>query len=269
MSGGKEGRRRPFFYFQFMNKKFSSTKFVKSAVCILFVISGFTGLAYEVVWVRMFTAVFGNTVFATSTVLTAFMGGLALGSYLIGRLTDKKAKQINALKIYAGLEIGIGIAALLIFVALMLLDTIYTWFFRNISTDFKLLVALRFILSSSALIVPTMLMGGTLPALSKYVIKAKKEIGKNLSILYALNTFGAVLGCFLTGFVLIATLGLHLTIYLAAFVNITIGLIAFGLSKTAPFKTFAPESDAGQAESTEQLIPSNIRVILVVFGLSG
>ena len=77
-----------------MDKKiFNSTKIVKSAVYALFVISGFTGLVYEVVWVRMFTTVFGNTVFATSTVLTAFMGGLALGSYLIGRVADQKGKK--------------------------------------------------------------------------------------------------------------------------------------------------------------------------------
>lgn len=257
---------------------FGSTKFVKSAVCVLFVISGFTGLVYEVVWVRMFTTVFGNTVFATSTVLTAFMGGLALGSYLIGRTADRSEKSIHALRLYAGLEIGVGISALLIFVALMILDTIHTWFFRNVSTNFWSLTTLRFILSISALIIPTALMGGTLPALSKYIVQLREKIGGNVGLLYSLNTFGAVLGCFLTGFLLIATLGLHLTIYLAAVANIIVGVVAFLFSRNKQFKDFVSQIDSKQSHvalshpqtpSIEQSIPSYTRVVLIVFGLSG
>src|SRR6187200_914260 len=94
----------------------------KSILYVIFFLSGATGLVYEVIWVRLTGIVFGNTSHAISTVLGAFMAGLALGSWWLGRKADRVA---SPLRLYGLLEIGIGISASLVPVAFGLLDSVY------------------------------------------------------------------------------------------------------------------------------------------------
>jgi spermidine synthase len=198
----------------------------------LFLVSGAAGLVYEVTWTRAFGVVFGNTVFAVSTVLTAFMLGLALGSWLFGRIADR---SIRPLLLYAVLELLVGAYALVFPTILASTDIFYRWFFRSYRPTFYPLSLVRFVLSVLIVLVPTALMGGTLPVLSRlWAVSSSKEpggtrIGQSVGLLYAVNTFGAVAGSFLTGYLLLELLGVSRTIFLAAFANISVGLLALAL----------------------------------------
>jgi spermidine synthase len=207
---------------------------VRKAVLPLFLLSGAAGLVYEVTWTRAFGVVFGNTIFAVSTVLTAFMFGMAAGSWLFGRISDRSHQP---LRLFALLEIGIGLYAFAFATILTTVDVFYSWFFQSFHPSFYPLSLVRFITSVVILLIPTALMGGTLPVLSKLWANRPQEqgasdagIGKSTGFLYSINTFGAVAGSFLSGYVFIRIFGVSNTVYLAGFTNILIGILSFILS---------------------------------------
>ena len=136
---------------------------IRKAVVLLFLVSGATGLVYEVVWMRSLGTVFGNTVLAASTVLTAFMLGLALGSWLLGRAADRLRRP---LRWYAYLELCLGAYAFAFPTILLHVDRFYLWFYQAYEPGFFLLNVVRFLVSMGILLLPTLLMGGTLPVLS-------------------------------------------------------------------------------------------------------
>ena len=191
------------------------------AVCFL---SGVSGLLYEVVWARMLHLLFGDTVLAVSTVLASFMAGLAMGSFWIGRYIDRRRR---VLAVYAGLEAGIGLSALLFPVVLQALTPLYVWLHQSLSASFWLFSLVRFLLAFCLLCVPTALMGATLPVLSRYLVQSSATLGWNVGALYALNTGGAVLGCFTAGYVLIGSVGLSRTVWIGAALNFAIALVAW------------------------------------------
>ena len=158
----------------------------------LFFFSGAAGLVYQLVWVRMLVLAFGSTASAVSTVLSAFMAGLALGGLVCGRLVDRRG---DGLRIYAGLELLIGVSALLLVPLLAAVDDLYTVMHRLLLGHRQLLGLLRFVLSFLLLLVPATLMGGTLPALSKFVARRLPQVGRAVGGLYAINPLGAAVGC--------------------------------------------------------------------------
>jgi len=190
----------------------------------LFCISGISGLLYEVAWTRMLHLLFGDTVLATSTVLTAFMAGLALGSWCSGRRIDRRPQVLG---VYAGLELGIGLSAMLVPFALEAITPLYVWLHRQLHATFVLLSLVRFCLAFALLLIPTTLMGATLPVLSRYIVRTNATLGWSVGVLYALNTGGAVLGCFAAGYVLIGSLGLSQTVALGAALNLGIALVVW------------------------------------------
>jgi spermidine synthase len=208
------------------------------AILLCFFASGFSGLVYQVIWVRELVLVFGATTFAVSTVLTAFMGGLALGSFYFGRRSEKIRKP---LKLYAILEIGIGIYGLAVPFIFALLPKIYQPFWRWLHLSFLALSLIRFIFAAAVLIVPTALMGATLPILSSYYAKEQSRIGLRVGSLYALNTFGAVLGAAATGFVLIPAIGMSATTAVAAAINLALGFVSLRLSRL--YESQSPVAD--------------------------
>jgi len=255
----------------------------RKAVLPLFLISGAAGLIYEVAWTRAFGVVFGNTVFAVSTVLTAFMLGLAAGSWLFGRIADKSSQP---LKLFALLELGTGAYALAFPMVLAATDVLYLGFFRSFHPSFYTLSLFRFALSIIILLIPTAFMGGTLPVLSRLWANSSRKpasearIGRSVGLLYAINTFGAVAGSFLAGYVLMRTLGVSNTIYLAASANILVGLLSLILSRLAgqqrpakKRKHAARESErAGISHTSDKPVtePGSKRVVvLVAVGLAG
>src|SRR5215468_11387282 len=134
----------------------------------LFFLSGISGLLYEVAWTRMLHLLFGDTVLAVSTVLASFMAGLAIGSFWIGRHVDRRPR---VLPLYAWLEAGIGLAAIVLPVALDSATPLYVWLHRHLAGWPGLFAAVRFALAFSLLCVPTAFMGATLPVLSRYAVK--------------------------------------------------------------------------------------------------
>src|SRR5215475_5752025 len=190
----------------------------------LFFLSGISGLLYEVAWTRMLHLLFGDTVLAVSTVLASFMAGLALGSFWSGRYVDRRPR---VLPLYAGLEAGIGVSAVAVPVVLQALTPLYIWLYQALHASFWLFSVVRFLLAFGLLFIPTTLMGATLPVLSRYMVRHTATLGWRVGTLYALNTGGAVLGCFLAGYVLIGRFGLSQTVWLGAALNLTIALVVW------------------------------------------
>ncbi|MHB1035267.1 MAG: fused MFS/spermidine synthase [Pirellulales bacterium] len=267
------------------------------AVLLFFLTSGATSLVLEVVWTRNLEVVFGNTVLAASTVLTAFMLGLALGAAVLGRLADRSHRP---LVLYGCLEIGVGVYALLFPLLVAASYAAYSWFFRTADAGVVLLGAVRFALSLAMLLPPTFLMGGTLPVLGRYLGVGHGNPGQAVGYLYGANTAGAVAGCFLAGFVLLEAVGVHGSLMVAAAAAITIGVLAVGLgyigqAAAAPELATLPEAlparpprkekrrSRGHAtafaesaqvhprrpQPTESLTPGAFRLVLVAFGIAG
>lgn len=189
---------------------------------LCFILSGATGLIYEVLWMRMLGLVFGATTLAVSTVLAAFMGGLALGSALAGRFGSRIKHPLSA---YGWLEIGIAIYALLVPYLFQWVDHFYALIWQQFHPGFFAFSLWRFALSSLLLLVPTTLMGATLPIISSAVLNSLGHDSGSVTKLYACNLVGAIVGTLAAGFVLLPFLGVRNTIYVAAFINIVIGLI--------------------------------------------
>jgi len=251
---------------------------VRKVVLPLFLISGTAGLIYEVTWTRAFGVVFGNTIYAASTVLTAFMLGLALGSWLFGRIADRYGRP---LRLYALLELMIGVYAVAFPTILAATDIFYLWFFRSFHPGFYPLSLFRFVLSVIILLFPTVIMGGTLPVLSKlWATKASKEgiskahVGQSVGLLYSINTFGAVAGSFLAGYVLIRILGVSGTIYLAAAANIIVGISSYILSafirRPQEDKQKHPQRKKERIKiEVEERPDKNRLIVLAAVGLAG
>ncbi len=211
-----------------------------SILFLCFFLSGATGLIYEVVWLRMLGLVFGHTVYAVTAVLAAFMGGLALGSALFAQ---RAARMRNLIRAYGWLELGIGIYAVLIPMLLSGGTALYLALHRALGLSYQALTGVQFIIVFVLLLVPTTLMGGTLPILSQALVKKEGSVGRLVGALYAVNTFGAVAGTVLAGYALIPSLGNQATITLAAAVNLAIGGLALAWSRSR----WAAQWGGGQA----------------------
>src|SRR5581483_4029313 len=189
----------------------------------LFFCSGICGLIYQVLWLRILTLVFGVTVFAVSTVLASFMAGLALGSFGAGKLADRCR---NPLAVYGLTEVLIGLTALATPEAIGALQGVYRGLYELLGGAPLVVGAARLALAFLILLVPTSLMGATLPIVVKSSLLRSGRLSQNVSVLYAVNTFGAIVGAASTGFILIPGLGIHTTVRLAAALNLAVGLAA-------------------------------------------
>ncbi|MEK6561654.1 MAG: fused MFS/spermidine synthase, partial [Candidatus Binatota bacterium] len=241
---------------------------ILATLFICFFLSGSAALLYEVAWMRMLTQIFGSSAYAVATLLAAFMAGLALGSYIFGRLANSAR---NLLRLYGILELGIGIYGLLVPVLFRSARGVYIplfWLYDSYPTTFNLLL---FLLSFVLLIFPTFLMGATLPVLSRFFVRSFSHLGQRIADLYATNTLGAVLGCALTGYYLIPALGMSRTVHAAAMMNLVIALLIFvvdgmrGNQVEEPFAPMTPaeESDEGPARSRMEWL------LLLSISLSG
>ncbi len=244
----------------------------RATILALFFLSGACTLIYQVVWARMLIVVFGVSVYAVSTVLTAFMAGLALGSFYFGRVVDRRGR--NGLLLYAILELGIGLFALVFPSIQSGLDEVYTGLYQLLEGSPLLFLASRFAITFAVLIVPTTLMGATLPVLSKYAVERIDRVGWDVGKLYAVNTFGAAAGSCIAAFLLIEAIGVGATIYLAAAINLLIAAAAWALargSSAARLRAIGEEAlPAAPAAAGDAAGDSRLRkLVLVAFGLSG
>ena len=184
----------------------STTRRVNQWVLLIFLLSGMTGLVYEIVWMKLLVLVMGNTVYSTTTVLAAFMGGLGLGSFLAGRFLHRVSLPLRT---YGYVEGAIGLYALAVPLLVAAADPLFGALYRSGAASSLSLV--RLIVCGGILLVPTTLMGATLPLLSAYLADRETDLGWTIGKLYGINTLGAVLGAASAGFLLIPYLGLSWT----------------------------------------------------------
>jgi spermidine synthase len=230
----------------------------------LFFLSGMAGLVYEVCWTRLLRLPMGNTVYSMTAVLTAFMGGLALGSWLAGRWIDRRG---NPLRVYALLEAGIGIFCLALPWIVGAEEPLFRWIYRGYGTTFLAFNLLKFAACGLVVLVPATLMGATLPVLCRYFMDDAKRIGLSIGWLYAVNAFGAVAGSLLAGFVLIPGLGQRGAMLLGVAISLTVASVA-GVAQrylgsvplVRPATNSAPIAPPRSAAA---------RTVLVGYGISG
>jgi spermidine synthase len=188
---------------------------------VLFFFSGASSLISETIFTRLLTHTFGNTAYAVSTVLAAFLGGLALGAHFIGRWADRRGAS---LLIYGTLELLAGAYCLFIPELFALLTKAYVGLYHSLHLGMWVLTAMRFGLSALVILLPTFLMGGTLPVLARYVASTERDFQPLVDRLYAWNTLGAAGGVLASTFLLMPSLGVHGTIHAACAINLAIFL---------------------------------------------
>jgi spermidine synthase len=262
----------------------SHTRFnVRSILYVIFFLSGATGLVYEVIWVRLTGLLFGNTSQAIATVLAAFMAGLALGSWKLGRRADRSD---NPLWMYGLLEIGIGLSAALVPQIFRALNNVYWAVAPSVSSIPGGAGFVRFTASFIVLLAPTFLMGGTLPVLTRFFTETVKEVETRVGVLYALNTFGAAAGTLAAALIFIPGIGNIRTTLIIATLNVGIGLCAVWMAEgeegdveteTLTRHAFFPASPyraraslrAGLAQGEGQQNPASDKLVLLTLAVSG
>ena len=245
---------------------------VKSILYVIFFLSGATGLVYEVIWVRLTGLIFGNTSQAISTVLGAFMAGLALGSWKLGQKADRTD---NPLRMYGLLEIGIGLSAALVPLIFRALDTVYWAVAPSVSSVPGGALFVRFATSFAVLLTPTFLMGGTLPVLTRFFTGDVEEVENKVGVLYALNTFGAAAGTMAAALVFIPGIGNTRTTLTIAAVNVAIGLCAVWMAEGRQISTESEtltrqRADLASLDGRErQVHPTSVGLVLLTLAVSG
>lgn len=209
-------------------------------LALVYFFSGACSLMDEVVWTRLLKLSIGNTVYASSIVVSVFMGGLALGAILMARFCGRIRKPLS---VYILIELLITVSVLLSPRAIHMLDSSYVWFWQTVQPTTTVLLVCQTVLSAMVLLVPTVLMGSTLPLLSRVVTVVEEDAGPLVGRLYALNTLGAATGCFLAGFVLIRAIGVTWTLWVAALLNVAVVCGAFVVHVLSGRRTFEVVSD--------------------------
>src|SRR5881628_3729259 len=220
---------------------------------LLFFLSGATGLVYELLWVRLLYQTFGSTLQSVTTVVAAYMGGLGIGAWLLGCRADR---ALRPAALYGWLEIAIGAFGGISPFALALVHRLYIGWASGFHLSGGASVALRFGLAALILLVPTTLMGGTLPVLTRAFTGAdRNELQRSLGLLYGLNTLGAVMGTALAGLFLIEHVGIRASLWGTAAVNLALGAGAIALARPmAPLPTTAgPGRQPGQTRGSGPL----------------
>lgn len=238
-------------------------RFPIKTIYFLFFLSGAAGLVYEVVWGRLLVLVFGSTTNSFVAVISAFLGGLALGSYLFGKYADSFSQK-KLIKVYSLLEIGVGASAIATLVLIPALKNFYKLFSDGSEVTTSLLFT-KFFLSIVILLAPTILMGATLPTLVSLIKNQFKDIGRAVSVLYAVNTLGATVGVLASAYIFIELFGLTNSVLAAAAVNISIGI-------AANFVSFQNQIKITKDEVPKEVklnISKKTQIIILLFSISG
>ena len=240
-------------------------------MAVIFFFSGFSSLLYEVVWMRRLSLFFGSDVYSAALTLAAFMGGLTIGSLLAARYVDRLG---NTLILYGAIEIAIGIYALCFPTLLGMFTTQYRYVYQ---TYFELAPwrynGFRVFVAAVILLIPTTMMGATLPLVVKRFAENRK-IGQSSGLFYAINTLGAVAGVLCVGFVLMPTLGATKSTWVGVALNVLIGATAIGLGMSGRGK-LGHAVPADVDPSTAQLAaepgfdPRRERECLIAIAVSG
>ena len=195
----------------------------------IFILSGAAALIDEIVWSRQLVLVFGNTTQAVSAILAGFFGGIAVGSYVGGRIADRVR---SPLRMYGVLELILAVVVVITPFSFRLINELYRGVYPSLEGSPQLLAFVRIVLAVLALAPATVLMGATLPTLTRYLARDASLAGA-FSRLYAANTIGAILGTLVAGFVLIELLGLSGALVVGAGCSAVAGLAALWLARSS------------------------------------
>jgi len=199
---------------------------------LLFVGSGCAALVYEVVWFQLLQLVIGSSTLSLSVLLSTYMGGLCVGSLLFARVISAR---YHPLRVYALLELGIGIIGILVLFGMPLVGGAYTAWAGTGTAG----IALRCVAAAVCLLPPTLLMGATLPALSRWVETTPRGVAW-LGLFYAGNISGAVVGSLVAGFYLLRLHDMPTATYVAVALNTAVALLALAIAKAAAYEGVAP-----------------------------
>lgn len=201
-------------------------------ILLAFILSGISSLTLEIIWTRQLEHIFGATTLAVATVLTCFMGGLALGSWLFGKLADRFRSPL------LGYAVAEGIVGLSAFAIPALIHNVYPglnqYLVDHVGNSFWTFSLFRFLAVAIVLIVPTTCMGATLPLLSKHFVRQRGhmlKVGSRVGTLYTLNTLGAIGGVFLATFALLPNIGLSATNKTAGTINVVLCVVIIAFRK--------------------------------------
>ena len=235
---------------------------------MLFFCSGISALIYQVLWLRLLGLVFGVTTYAASTVWASFMAGLALGSIGAGRLADRVRRPLVW---FGACELLIGVTALTTPGALTLLQQVYVRIYPSLPSWLPLMTLVRFAIAFAVLIVPTALMGATLPLVIKSSTFRTSRLGERMALLYGMNTAGAIAGALAAGLYLVQTHGIHATFFVAAGLNLLVGLSAIAIGRHVSAPDGAIDESAGRETrpAVAAVDARRLSLILGVFALSG
>lgn len=249
---------------------------VVTIIYLMFFMSGAAALMYQVVWVRSLSLVFGGSHLAVTSVLAIFMTGLALGSFFFGKFADRVKKPMQ---LYGYLEIGIAASAILFIWLTKVYPAFYIHLAQGKDDNYFYLTLIRVLFSIAALILPTTMMGGTLPILSRFLASLSGEVRKHLSLLYGINTLGAVMGASVAGFFFMRFFSVSFTLKSAIFLNLFIGFASIILERNSQGLLPGQEDREKEQESGVQIQggPSSVndaeafacRLVLVGIGISG
>ena len=235
-----------------------------TALSCLF-LSGAASLFYEVCWIRKAGLFFGSTTFALATVLAVFFLGLAVGSALAGRLSTSLHRP---LRIYGIVELAIAVLGLASNALLDLADDGYGMLYRWADGSAPWIALARLVLVAAVILVPTVLMGTTVPLLARAIIRRHRSLGFAAGGLYGINALGAATGAALAGFVTLPVLGLAVTIYLGAGLNVLCGVAVLLVCWQTHSAPLAEQSDR-EDQATDKGRTLRVPVLLPLFFLTG
>lgn len=198
------------------------------AIGALFVVSGAAALIYEVLWLKQLGLLFGNGAQATATTLAVFFLGLSAGAHTCGA---RASRSHNPLRAYALLEVAIAACALLYFVLLDAYSLVYEPLAVAVGSGSLAFTAAKLILAVMILMPPAFCMGGTLPFMTEYLVRRRRNLGSSFSWLYAWNTIGGAAGAFAAAFLLPSALGFTRSYLVAIAINLSVGALAWALSR--------------------------------------
>ena len=225
-------------------------------LALLFIGSGCAALIYEIVWYQLLSLIVGSSAISIGVLLATFMGGMCVGSFGLARVVSTRE---HPLRVYALLEAGIGAFGLVVLWLLPHVGGLYT----AIGGPGMLGVAVRALFCALFLLPPTIMMGATLPAISRWVETTPRGVSW-LGFFYGGNTLGAVLGCLLTGFYLLRVHDVAIATYAAVGLNTLVAAAGLVLATRTAYRA---EDAAGEIEPRE--MPPSAPVVLLVIGISG
>lgn len=232
----------------------------------VFALSGSAALIYEVVFSKVLALTFGSTALAMYTVLATYMGGIALGSWIGGWLAQRSARPLAA---YVVCELAIGIYCVLTPFLFRFTQDLYVSAAAGIPPDAAVLAFLRFGFGAMVLLVPTTLMGLTLPLLVRYLVGRQQQPGRSVAVLYGANTLGASVGALLSGYLILPAVGVQQTALLAAALNLIAAFVVFRMQKQLTQSATAGATEAEPIAAGDAADRTTGWIALAVLGLGG